>query len=324
MARRYAASGTREVMTRDSARRSGLMPRSKAPVAMTALAAQHAAAATHASVARTVGLIAHGRYQPPLERHDPIVIRSAPSAQVRQDGARRTRERPAECIGRPEDLAIALCAPDHEDHPFDPSVSALQVDLALQRLKVVEVGFGLDCCARDQPIQQHVERPLISVVRDRPFAPASDRWWQPSLEVGQQPQMTGVAEGRTRRICLCPKVKADRAESSRRLHDGQPRSLATFNPADLRPGHPHGGSQRVLADSSHLASRAEFGPDHSVELPSPSHSNIGRPLAHWHRSMMATWAYRAITARFDPGGGSTDHGADGRRWLLHDLTRACG
>ena len=53
---RYAVSGSSEMITRACASRSGPSQLER-PGAMTALAAQHAAATTHASVARTVVLI---------------------------------------------------------------------------------------------------------------------------------------------------------------------------------------------------------------------------------------------------------------------------
>jgi hypothetical protein len=88
---------------------------------------------------------------------------------------------------------VVTCARHHQDHPFDPAVTELELQPTLERLEVVEACLDVDPDAR-RPTEVHVPGPKIALRADQHLRTRDERLGHVASEATGDSQLSGVSD----------------------------------------------------------------------------------------------------------------------------------
>ena len=91
----------------------------------------------------------------------------------------------AERIGPLQDRTVPPGSAHQQEHHGQTRIALLHVDLALERLQVLEDGLGLDAHGSREAGEHEVDCTAVPIGWEWPFASAADCRRHSGLEVGQ-------------------------------------------------------------------------------------------------------------------------------------------
>ena len=186
------------------------------------------------------------------EKQDRACFRMPARIEFPERSSRVPRER-GTCRGRRlKRPSVAARVRDEQQDVILFAVSPLQVELPLQRLKVLEHRFGLHGKAPAVAVDHSVPCPEVTFDRESHLGRPADASREPHSESLEQALLSGIPDRITGRVRPKPDIQPDHCR-----HRSQEPDVDRLRPARLEP------SDRGLADATSGADRSEAQPGQS-------------------------------------------------------------
>ena len=184
-----------------------------------------------------------------------------------------------------------------QDHPSDTQVALLQVDLAFERLDIIESSLRLDDRGPPGSIDDGVCAPPIALDRDRNLRAPIDGVGQASLKPSKESEVALVADRVSEGVQGDIELEPEHRCHLRSQLDGHRVRLTALRSPDRGVRHAKSSTEFTLTDGGGMPRGQEAVGRACNEVSAPPRASISRAFVERHFGSLATGPYPRISWR---------------------------